>query len=423
MTLEEALLADIREHPEEDGPRLVYADWLEEQAAPGDGRAERAELIRAQMELARAWPDYPGQWLRPCPLPCTPVTPPAAQLRPLVERVRALAPRAAPPHRAGLTGCVLRRGFVEDVELTGGNLARAGPAFANPVRQLKVTQARGFGARIAALVTWHHLAGLELGEVPTLDLHALAGRAPLHSIRRLVLHRQRTADVLALAASALPPLTALRLGFDLPWYAAPPGVLLAVNACEPPTAAHAGFLAGSPILATLSELALSGWVLTAQHAEALARSPHLGNLTILNLCAGGLDAGGAAALLAAPWLPRLRTLRLQGSEWRNYLPSANLWFLPALRRPAALRELHLCSNGIGDTGARALASCPALEALEVLDLTGNRVSDAGAFALAESPYLGNLRRLDLFWNRIRSAGSAALQRRFGARAQVGSQAR
>ena len=43
-----ALLAAIRAAPEDDAPRLVYADWLEEHGQP-----ERAEFIRAQCELAR----------------------------------------------------------------------------------------------------------------------------------------------------------------------------------------------------------------------------------------------------------------------------------------------------------------------------------------------------------------------------------
>jgi uncharacterized protein (TIGR02996 family) len=42
-----AFLRCICERPAEDGPRLVYADWLEEQ---GDG--DRAEFIRVQVELA-----------------------------------------------------------------------------------------------------------------------------------------------------------------------------------------------------------------------------------------------------------------------------------------------------------------------------------------------------------------------------------
>src|SRR4051812_40296621 len=42
------LLAAIRAAPEDDAPRLVYADWLDEHGQP-----ERAEFIRVQCELAR----------------------------------------------------------------------------------------------------------------------------------------------------------------------------------------------------------------------------------------------------------------------------------------------------------------------------------------------------------------------------------
>ena len=42
------LLRAIREHPDDDLPRLVYADWLEEHGEP-----QRAEFIRSQVELAR----------------------------------------------------------------------------------------------------------------------------------------------------------------------------------------------------------------------------------------------------------------------------------------------------------------------------------------------------------------------------------
>jgi uncharacterized protein (TIGR02996 family) len=47
MTHEDAFLADILEHPADDTPRLVYADWLEEH-----GQAERAEFIRVQCAIA-----------------------------------------------------------------------------------------------------------------------------------------------------------------------------------------------------------------------------------------------------------------------------------------------------------------------------------------------------------------------------------
>ena len=42
-------LRDICEHPEDDTPRLIFADWLEDHGEP-----ERAEFIRVQCELA-AW--------------------------------------------------------------------------------------------------------------------------------------------------------------------------------------------------------------------------------------------------------------------------------------------------------------------------------------------------------------------------------
>jgi uncharacterized protein (TIGR02996 family) len=49
-----ALLRAIEANPDEDTPRLAYADWLEESAASAD-RA-RAEFIRVQCELARTPP-------------------------------------------------------------------------------------------------------------------------------------------------------------------------------------------------------------------------------------------------------------------------------------------------------------------------------------------------------------------------------
>src|SRR5262245_58187386 len=45
---EAGFLADILEHPEDDTPRLVYADWLDDHGQP-----ERAEFIRAQVRAER----------------------------------------------------------------------------------------------------------------------------------------------------------------------------------------------------------------------------------------------------------------------------------------------------------------------------------------------------------------------------------
>jgi uncharacterized protein (TIGR02996 family) len=48
MSDEAALLRAIGAHPDEDTPRLIYADWLDEH-----GRAERAEYIRVQVARQR----------------------------------------------------------------------------------------------------------------------------------------------------------------------------------------------------------------------------------------------------------------------------------------------------------------------------------------------------------------------------------
>ncbi len=48
MRQDNGFLEDITEHPDDDTPRLVYADWLDDHGQP-----ERAEFIRVQCELAR----------------------------------------------------------------------------------------------------------------------------------------------------------------------------------------------------------------------------------------------------------------------------------------------------------------------------------------------------------------------------------
>lgn len=51
MTDHDALLVAILSHPDEDTPRLIYADWLQE-----NGDADRGEFIRIDVELARTPP-------------------------------------------------------------------------------------------------------------------------------------------------------------------------------------------------------------------------------------------------------------------------------------------------------------------------------------------------------------------------------
>jgi uncharacterized protein (TIGR02996 family) len=56
----DAFLRTVLDHPNDDSPRLVYADWLEEQGDP------RGEFIRLQIELNRHGPMHPEYkgWMR-----------------------------------------------------------------------------------------------------------------------------------------------------------------------------------------------------------------------------------------------------------------------------------------------------------------------------------------------------------------------
>jgi uncharacterized protein (TIGR02996 family) len=59
MSEERALLRAICDDPDDDGVRLVYADWLEERGGPDD--LARAEFIRVQVALARMADDDPAR--------------------------------------------------------------------------------------------------------------------------------------------------------------------------------------------------------------------------------------------------------------------------------------------------------------------------------------------------------------------------
>src|SRR5215510_14180756 len=89
MSDESALLAAIRANPDDDTPRLVFADWLDEQG--GESNAARAEYIRLGIELARIDEDDPDRKTR-------------ARRKALGERSNAIEKRYKKVWGAALTG-------------------------------------------------------------------------------------------------------------------------------------------------------------------------------------------------------------------------------------------------------------------------------------------------------------------------------
>jgi hypothetical protein len=219
---------------------------------------------------------------------------------------------------------------------------------------------------------------------------------------------------------------------------------LAVNRLGP---AAAKALATSRTLTRLVRLELGHNLLGPTGVAALARSTRFRALERLGLRATGPQAAGIRALAGSRALPALRDLDLSANQLTEVeiallgdgLPALvrlNLDWNPlgpgaavALAQRSGLEALILSDpveqhpaggapSGIGDVGARALATSKHLATLATLDLSQNEIRDPGALALAASPHLAQLQRLELRWNHISPAGIAALAKRFGDRASV-----
>jgi uncharacterized protein (TIGR02996 family) len=338
MTSHEAFLQAITEDPDDDTPRLVYADWMEEHGQP-----ERAELIRVQCRLAQTPSDDPE---RPT----------------LLERERVLLTE----HEAAWVEPL--RPLLLECELPSDECCP--PLLGHPW-QFR----RGFVERVAL-------------RVETFLEHAdrLFRLAPVRAV----------------------------------WFAFDQEEGEDVNGED-----HAR-LAGSPFLARLTTLDLSGHVFDhpLEGTHALLTSPHLAGLRSLYLRYGfGLDDTG--------FLDG-KTLRLLGSgKYLTHLEYLDLSLnefvtedLASFRRAKGFRSLRsLCLRGVymNGFGARSVTNAPCLANLQELDLSLNDIGDLGARALAASPYLAQLRRLVVSSapvteeprHRMTEAGREILRARFG----------
>jgi uncharacterized protein (TIGR02996 family) len=363
MSDEDALLQGIIENPDADGPRLVYADWLEEH-----GQQERAELIRVQCTLARMLPDDP-------------------QRDELQAREKALLT----PHReawgAPLRGLVrdlvFRRGFVEEVEVSYEQFMSNAPALFQiaPLRHAEVVSWDDSRDTLPLLAACPHLRGLR-----TIGLSFGCYEVSEAAFRRL-------AD--------LPPLL---------------GRLVKVFAVECHIGASAvASVLRSPHLVQLSDVYLSDCDLFgADGARAFAGS-NLSRLARLTLHKNYLGNAGVAVLLECPVASQLTALGLACCE----VGDAGAKALANSPQLSCLTKLYLDDNEIGDEGAQALAESPHLGRVEYLRLARNRIGDVGAAALACSRRLGGLKHLSLRRNAFGPATERRLKACFGAVVDLG----
>jgi uncharacterized protein (TIGR02996 family) len=355
FTDEQPFLDAIFERYDDDRPRLVYADFLDDAGEP-----HRAELIRVQLALARLNEDDPR--------------------RPLLnDRQAELLAQNRAAWTADLAGLVVgvdfRRGIPDSASVDAATfLERGDELFAKlRVRRLRLLDAAPVGAKLFASPL---LAGVRELDLCNADLRnpgvALLARSPfLRGLESLDLgfNNLEDAGVEALARSSLlPNLTALSL-----------------NDNDSITGAGVRALAESPFFAGLTSLDLSGNDIGEAGVAALVAGPATGRLRALRLSNNGIGDAGLAALARSPLLARV--LRAE-------------------------HRLEVRGNFVGPPGAAALAACPALAACAALDLTHNDLGNEGAAALLRSPHLGRLKVLRLARNQLTDAGVIAARELF-----------
>jgi len=343
--LERAFFDRIRDEPGEDGPRLIFADWLDE-----DGQPDRAEFIRLQCALARLPEDDPR---RP-------------EIR---ERERILADEHKEIWKQKLAPFVadseFRRGVIDSVSVDVRQFLTSGSAIFDfaPVRKVRFLNvgeqmARLVQSPLLRLVREIDLSGNEIGNRGP----NLLARSP-HLVR----------------------LDALNLGFTE----------LGDKGLQT--------LAGSPVFSPLRYLQINGndtGRLGVPGLRALAESPHLTELIDLDVSGNSLSDLALQPILDGPLAQRLHRIAIIGNRLGDAGITAFARSLVFTRMAERDGMIDLRRVEMGPTGARALADSQALLAVESLDLEGNVLGDAGLLALASSSYLKNLRVLSLRENRI-----------------------
>jgi len=349
----EPFLATVLENPDDDAPRLVYADWLEER---GDSRGD---FIRVQCELARLDEDDPR----------------AENLR---DRENKLLLTHGETWRAEIpewarAGCEFRRGFIERVSIWQRDslLQLAALPKRAPVRSLKLHDVAH------AMLPLRRSCALKFAT----ELCFLDERLQYEDLRELLLETPEDEFELALNGA-----------FEV-W-----------QEQQEPVATQSEYASE---LNRLRSLTFLGAALLDGGAARIALAAGLVNLQRLELVRCQMSAYGMRQLFLRENLPSLKVLDLS----ENNLGDAGAWELARSQVRHALTHLALRDAHLTNQGAHHLAESRILENLQFLDLSQNSIGDDGAKAIARG--LTSLRRLVFHDNHITNSGLLALKERFG----------
>ena len=327
-----AFIEEILDHPHDDGPRMIYADWLVEQ---GDPRGEFIQLQCLRESLPKDDPqsrklrtrelellrEHEDTWLGP--------------VRDLAEKWE------------------FRRGFVSAVRLstqkflkTAGKLVRLAP-----IDDLTLRVGGSRVKKLAACPQLGQIRALTLKKLRLEDggMEILAASPHLSQIRALALQNAGLTD----------------FGMEI--------------------------VASCPDLSNLDTLDLYSNRIGPRGVQSLADSPFIRRLRSLDLTENWIESAGVSALAQSPIVEHLKTLMLGGTR----ISTEGVAALGRSRHLVNLRVLNCCggwriSESITSEGARVIAESPTLD-VERLSLESQQIGDEGLIALAESQSMSNLR--------------------------------
>jgi len=462
---DEGLLAAILAEPDNDEPRLVYADWLDDHGdharaafirlecalhgmlTPAGGAPEVWEQPRFRALRSRAtelWSAHAERWY-----------PGLERYAKEVETERGFPHHVALPVRQFLShgeAIFAVAPTVRNVFL--GRLGRNTPALAACPALAHVRELTFFETPFRAREAEQFFASPHLGNLRSFEIgftdtqmgprgaRALAGCRSLGPLEHLDVHNHAVYDSGARSLLVCQRLTALRR-------------LHLGNNGLTDSAAHT--LSEVRHLNRLTNLNLSSNHLTSRGAEHLSRSESLAGLEQLVLSQNPIGPAGVWAILGAPFAARLTRLRigacrlndpdlasLLGSERLPNLAELSLWdrvgerstralggnegfaklrsfdlascgltpaaagLLGGVRTLPALRRLNLRNNPLRSEGLRRFLAGPLVRTLDWLDLDRCELGDEGAAVLAAADPLPALRVLWLADNRIGDAGARVL---------------
>src|SRR5580704_9121805 len=360
---ERRLIEQVLAAPDDDAPRLVYADWLVLRGDP------RGEFIQLQCRLAAEPDDANRRAMR------------VAENKLLAaHETRWLAPlRDALPAPLRFEQYKFEhvRGFVERAKLTLSCLPHvlALVARAPGLRTLALVPGLGLEV-IASKIAQPSVARAFIGDAferligLELDLTG-GGNAVAHEVAAALALRNLTR--LAIQASAWGEMAEV--------FAAPPDELVLDDD-------GSIALAASPHLRGVTRLRLESNRLTLAGVRAIAHGAW--RLESLELGNNQLEVDGIAAALDGPALTGLRELSIRGT-WIAPAEAARLAASPTLGK---LEELDLEGCSLGVHGVTSFCDAFALPALRRLRVERNALCDAGAHAIAECAAFSRLRELE-----------------------------